>query len=576
MIKEILENSIKIALWELKIEESKIPKINLEHPEDSSRGDYSTNIAMVLAKTVAQNPRELAEKIVAEINDNKPKEIKSVEMAGPGFINFFLSDSFIALQIQNILKSEKTFGNNKKLKGQKTVIEYTDPNPFKEFHIGHLMSNTIGESVSRIIEANGAKIIRACYQGDVGLHVAKTIWGVQKMISEDPKSKKKFFDVKQGSALWGKAYAVGAKAYEAHEEAKKEVTEINKKVYTKSDKEINKIYAAGRKASLRAFDKMYKILDTKFNNFFFESQSTKFGTDIVLKNIDNGIFERSNGAVVFKGENYGLHTRVFINSEGLPTYEAKDLGLAKLKDNTLHYDKSIILTANEQSAYFTVLLKAMSLIFPDLAEKTEHVSHGMLRLPTGKMSSRTGDVVSANSLLKDIEDKVMEKMIDRDMNKKEKSKVAEWISVASLRYSILKQMTGKDIIFDFDKSLSFEGDSGPYLQYSYARAKSVLRKAAKERIKINSKKESGEVSEVEKILYRFPEIVERAGEEYAPNYIATYLIQLSSAFNGFYANNKIVDKEDKNSAYRLAITKAFSIVLKNALKLLGISAPEKM
>jgi len=137
-------------------------------------------------------------------------------------------------------------------------------------------------------------------------------------------------------------------------------------------------------------------------------------------------------------------------------------------------------------------------------------------------------------------------------------------------------MTGKDIIFDFDKSLSFEGDSGPYLQYSYARAKSVLRKAMKERIKINSKKESGEVSEIEKILYRFPEIVERAGEEYAPNYIATYLIQLSSVFNGFYANNKIVDREDKNSPYRLAITKAFSIVLKNGLKLLGISAPEKM
>jgi len=576
MIRGILENSIKNALWELKIDEAKIPKITLEHPEDISRGDYSTNIAMVLSKAVAQNPRELAESIVAEIKNNKPKEIERVEMAGPGFINFFLSEAFFAEQIKDIIKNEKTFGNNKKLKGQKTVIEYTDPNPFKEFHIGHLMSNTIGESVSRIIEANGAKIIRACYQGDVGLHVAKTIWGVKKMIAEDSKNKKKFFDIKQGSALWGKAYAVGAKAYEADEIAKKEITEINKKVYTKSDKEINKIYAVGRKASLKAFDKMYKILGTKFNNFFFESQSTKFGTDIVEKNINNGVFERSNGAVVFKGENYGLHTRVFINSEGLPTYEAKDLGLAKLKDNTLHYDKSIILTANEQSAYFTVLLKAMSLIFPDLAEKTEHVSHGMLRLPSGKMSSRTGDVVSALSLLKDIEDRVMEKMTERNMTKKEKAKVAEWISVASLRYSILKQMTGKDIIFDFDKSLSFEGDSGPYLQYAYARAKSVLRKATKERIKINPKKLDNNLSEIEKIIYRFPEVVERAGDEYAPNYIATYLIQLSSAFNGYYANNKIVDKEDKNSAYRLSITKAFSIVLKNGLNLLGISAPEKM
>ena len=575
MIRNILENSIKTALKNLTIDEKKAVKINLEHPEELSHGDYSCNIAMVLAKQVAQNPRELAEKIVAEILEIKPKEVSKVEVAGPGFINFYLSPEFFALQNEKILKEGKKFGINKNLKCEKTVIEYTDPNPFKEFHIGHLMSNSIGEAIARVVEANGANVKRLCYQGDVGLHVAKTIWGIIKNEKDNEFISKDAFEL-------GQAYAYGATAYEENDMAKKEIVEINKKIYDRSDKLINKIYDSGRKTSLKYFDEIYKILDTKFDNYFFESQTGPFGKEIVEKNIGK-VFEKSEGAVIFKGENYGLHTRVFINKEGLPTYEAKELGLAKIKYDKTKYTKSIVITANEVNEYFKVLLKAMSFIFPDLSAKTLHISHGMLRLPEGKMSSRTGKVITAISLLNDIKEKVAEKMSDRIMDQKEKDETIQQIAVGALKYSILKQVNGKDIIFDFDKSISFEGDSGPYLQYSYARAKSILRKAKEEKIpslfkfwpkaKISDKRE---ITELEKMLYRFPEIVERAGVEYSPHYIATYLIELSSSFNNFYGKGRIVDKADVESPYKVALTESFSIVLKNGLSLLGIQAPEKM
>jgi arginyl-tRNA synthetase len=568
MIGQILENSIKEALTAIGVKDEKIWKIELEHPEEFSNGDYSSNIAMVLAKKLAQNPRELAEKIVEKINVDKLAEILKVEVAGPGFINFYLSAKFFEGKTKEIVKLGKKAGQNKNLKGQKVIVEYTDPNPFKEFHIGHLMSNAIGEAVSRIIEANGAKVKRACYQGDVGLHVAKTIWAIKKL----PGDFKKLMTVQQ----LGRSYAEGAGAYESDEKAKQEIVEINTKLYDRSDKEINAIYDIGRKLSLEYFEDVYKILGTKFDYKFFERDTGPFGKKIIEKNIENGIFEKSEGAVVFKGERYGLHTRVFINSKGLPTYEAKDLGLSKIKYDKFKYDKSIVITGNEINDYFKVLLKVMSLIFPDLASKTFHVSHGMLRLPEGKMSSRTGDVITAVSLIERIKAEVANKILDKDMSDNEKEQITEKVAVGALKYSVLKQVTGKDIIFDFDKSISFEGDSGPYLQYSYARAKSILRKAKEEKVKANFKKLNSEITELEKSLYRFPEIVERAGKDYSPNYIATYLIQTASIFNSFYAEGKIVNKKDENSPYKIALTTAFSIIMENGLELLGTKVMEKM
>ncbi|HEY4510472.1 MAG TPA: arginine--tRNA ligase, partial [Candidatus Paceibacterota bacterium] len=317
MAKEEIKRIIKNALTHFSIQNT---EVNLEPTEDLEHGDYSTNVALRYAKELGQSPLKLAEKIVSEFLKNKPEGVEKVDIAGPGFINFYLSPEVLRKNIETIIKNGEAYGKNTNLKGQKVMVEYTDPNPFKEFHIGHLMSNAIGESISRIIEVNGAEVKRANYQGDVGMHVAKAIWGVVKSEEKDYESIR----------LWGEAYVSGARAYEENEESKKEILEINKKIYDHSDEEINAIYDKGRKASLDHFEDLYRKLGTKFDFYFFESETGDFGKKIVEENIGK-IFEKSDGAIIFPGEKHGLHTRVFINSEGLPTYEAKELGLAKIK-----------------------------------------------------------------------------------------------------------------------------------------------------------------------------------------------------------------------------------------------------
>jgi arginyl-tRNA synthetase len=558
--------------------------IHLEHPEDMSHGDYSANVAMAQAKALGINPKELAEKIRKEIENKLPSFLSKIEIAGPGFINFYLSDEFLKDSIGEIRKEKKDFGKNQSLKGEKAIVEYTDPNPFKEFHIGHLMSNAIGESVSRLVELSGAKTARACYQGDVGLHVAKAVAGIMKG----------WGDTKNVSNL-GRAYAAAAQVYDKDEEIKKEINKINKKIYDRTDKAINKVYDAGRKLSLDHFETIYKKLGTKFDYKFFESETGQFGNKIVMEFLKKGIFEESDGAVIFRGEKYDpkLHTRVFINKEGLPTYEAKELGLAKIKYDKYKYDASIVITGNEVNEYFKVLLKAMELVYPELARKTKHISHGMLRLPTGKMSSRTGDVITGESLINQVEEMVKEKIKDRNLSEKESADIASQVAVGAIKYSILKQAPGRDTIFDMEKSISFEGDSGPYLQYAYTRAKSILKKAKEEKIPTFSRS-SGRVASVfsqakqtklaqpdtrkylESFLYRFPEVVEKSMKEYAPHHVLTYLTNLAQTFNTFYAHEQIVNPDDPNSSYKVALTEAFSVVLANGLYILGIPAPEKM
>jgi len=570
MIKEKLEKTIKEILERLSISPV---EISLEHPEEISHGDYSSNVALAYAKKFGMSPMDLAKRVTEKLKFENLPEIEKVEIAGPGFINIFLSKKFFAESVSEIGKAGKAFGRNGDLSGKKVILDYTDPNPFKEFHIGHLMSNAIGEALSRIIEFRGAEVKRVCYQGDVGLHVAKTMWGILLNKKDFPKEKD---SLSSRIKFLGSSYSLGSEKYENDEVAKKEIIELNKKIFDRTDKEINKIYDLGKKWSLEHFAEIYKKLDTNFDYFIFESETGPVGQKIVEEGFQKGIFEKSDGAIVYRGDKRGLHIRVFINSEGLPTYEAKDLGLAKIKYEKYPYDLSVVVTGNEINDYFKVMLSAMGEMYPELSVKTKHVGHGMLRLPTGKMSSRTGKVITGESLLSKTEEMVLDKVKDRELSPGEKKEIAGEVSVGAIKYSILRQSIGSDIIYDFDKSISFEGDSGPYLQYSYTRAKSILDKAKGEGVKSSVKVSAEEVGILEKYLYRFPEIVKRAGEEYEPHHISTYLMELSSAFNAYYANNKIVDKNDKFSSYKVALTEAFTVVMKNGLWLLGIKAPEKM
>lgn len=560
-IREILKISIQNAISSMGILNDK--NINIEHPEDMSHGDYSSNVALIYAKDLKTSPKQLAESIVLILKKDLPEQVLNIEIAGPGFINFYLKTSYFTKEVLNI---DKDFGKNKNNQGKEIMVEYTDPNPFKIFHIGHLMTNAIGETISRLIEFSGAKTIRACYQGDVGMHVAKTVWGILK--NNDYKDDIKYL---------GDMYAFGAKEFDDNEKSKQEITEINKKIFDRSDKEINKIYDAGRKLSLQYFDKIYEKLGTSFNNFFFESEVSEDAIKIVNKFLNKGIFEKSDGATIFPGEKYGEHTRVFINSHGLPTYEAKEIGLTFKKFNIYpNLNKSIVVSANEINTYFKVIIAAMKNIDINIAEKMMHIGHGILRPSSGKMSSRKGNVVSAEDLIHEFKELVDEKMKDRDFSREEKDKISEMISIAGIKYMILRQAPGGDVIYDPEKAVSFEGDSGPYLQYATVRAKTVLKKAHESGIKMDYKDLPSSVTSFEKKLLRFPEVVQRAQNEYAPQFITSYLTDLAGEFNSYYANNQIIDKENKQSSYRISLTQSFVDVMTNGLWILGIKVPERM
>jgi len=572
VIKGILRKSIEEAVKEV-LPTADMGEINLEYPGDFSHGDFSSNIALVLGKKSKMNPLELATSLVEKINSTKSAEITKVEAVAPGFINFYLSPTFFAKEIESISKKQQ-YGKGESLSGKKIVVEYTNPNPFKQFHIGHLMDNAIGESISRLVEWNGADTKRVCYQGDVGRHVALCIYGMRLLPEPFPDETQ---TLSKKVAYLGKAYAAGSKAVKDDPSLDELIRSLNKKIYDHSDGEINELYVAGKEWSLLGFEEIYQKLGTKFDRYFFESVTGPIGLKLVEEGLEKGVFEKSEGAIIFPGEKYGEHTRVFVNKEGLPTYEAKELGLAQAKYDEFKHDIAITVTANEINAYFKVIVKALSLINAELAQKIRHISHGLLKLTTGKMSSRTGDVVTAESMIVDTESRVMEKIADREFTDEERKEVAEIVAIGALKYSILKQSPGKDIIFDMEQALSFEGDSGPYLQYAYVRAMAVLAKAATKKAEIgdDSVSATGTSADLQRLLVRFADIVERAGKEYAPQHVTTYLVSVAAEFNSFYANNPILDG-GPDSEYRILLTQATSTVLKNGLTILGINTPAKM
>lgn len=560
MIRDVLTESLKEAAKKAGF--SDVSPI-LDHPSELSHGDYSTNVALAVAKGAGVSPRVAAEKILEVFE--KPDDVEGVGIAGPGFINFRLSRIFFSTQTEAIRFAGDGWGRNKTLEGQKVMVEYTDPNPFKPFHIGHLMSNAVGESIARLISSGNAEVKRANYQGDVGLHVAKCLYPIieKKWPSETIEE-------------IGKAYVEGARLYEDDMEAKKEIDTLNKKIYEGFDGHVAATYASGRTLSLDHFEDLYAVLGTKFDFYFFESETGKVGAETVKAHPE--IFEHSDGATVFHAEKYDpkLHTRVFINSEGLPTYEAKDLGLIqKKRERWPDMHRSITITASEQDAYFRVVQKAIELTLPELSLKVEHVSHGMMQLSGGKMSSRKGNVVTGESLIEDMREEAYEKMAERELGE-ERHEIADMVAVAAIKYAILRQSSGKNIIFDPEKSLSFEGDSGPYLQYAHTRAVSILKKAEKEGVAARAETAPEETTSLERLLYRFPEVVSRSLEEYEPHHIATYLTELAGVFNSWYAKEQIVGSNDPHSPYKVALTDAFRITMKNGLWMLGIKAPEKM
>jgi len=553
-IKEVLAKTLAAQGAEISASD-----IHLEFPADLTHGDYASNIALAYAKQLGISPKELADKIVTTLG--AIEAVSKIEIAGPGFINFTL-DSSALVATTEAARAQK-WGSANSLTSKEIMVEYTQPNPFKPFHIGHLMSNAIGESISRLVENAGAKVVRANYQGDVGPHVAKCLWGIQKL----------GVDIHSADDM-GRAYAYGSNAYDTDNEAKTEIDALNKKIYEASDESLNKLYKEGREASLAHFEEIYQILGTRFDHYFFESETAQKGVKIIEAHPD--IFVESDGARVFKGEDYGLHTRVFITSQGLPTYETKEIGLETLKQE-LYPDVSdfIITTAVEQKEYFAVVKQALALIDAKLSEKLTHVSHGMMRFADGKMSSRKGNVITGESIIDSLID--IARALSKDSRANDPEQLAREVAVAAIKYQILKGASGKDIVFDEKQALSTEGDSGPYLQYAHARCCAIIEKSKLAGVEANlvSAQDFGYATMLARLLVRFPLIVERATTELQPHHIAHYLIEVASAFNAWYAQEQILDGSGAQSQ-KVAVVEAVARTLQNGLGLLGIPAPEKM
>lgn len=529
---------------------------------DEQFGDYATNIALQLAKQLNKKPREISEAIANNLESKLGQLIEKVVVAGPGFINMHLTDKALVE-----LASQKPAKN---LKGQTVVVEFSDPNPFKILHAGHLYTSVVGDAIASLLEYADATVHRVNFGGDVGLHVGKTMWAILENLEGEHPEKLQMIPTDRRSEWLAESYVKGTNAYDDNEKAKAEIIKLNKKVYqlhseSDHDSPFAQIYWTCRQWSYDYFDQFYKRIGTKFEKYYPESETAEIGLKIVKERIGK-VFEQSEGAVIFPGEKYGLHTRVFINSEGLPTYETKDVGLIMLKDLDYGFDKSVVITGNEQAEYMTVVLKAIEQFAPELAQATTHLTHGLVKLAGGvKMSSRKGNILRANDVLD----------LASAANKEVTGKDDEQTALAAVKYAFLKTRMGGDIIYDPKESVSILGNSGPYLQYAHARARSILSKAQK-----NSglRPQASDIDSDERSLLRkigeYAEVVEQATVELMPHHICTYLFELAQNFNGFYEKNRVVD--DRREAVRLQLVQAYADTLRSGLTLLNIPAPDRM
>lgn len=548
-IKKIIDNAVE-ENYNLKINHT------VSYPPEELKIDFASNVSFILSKkpNETKSPQEIANNLKKTLEAKKYKEISAVTEKN-GFLNITLDDKYLL----NYLKkaSNKNWGKNNFLNNKKVLVEYTDPNPFKEMHIGHLMSNSIGESISRIFAFCGGEIVKICYQGDVGLHVAKAIYVL----------KKENLELKKDSLK--NVYAKGQELYENDENAKKEIDLLNTKIYKEIDSKENtdlvNIWKKGRSISLNEFETIYKRIGTKFDVYIFESEVGKIGEGIVL---DSKVFSRDGETIIYKGEekDKNLHTRVFINKNKIPTYETKEIGLA-VKKEKLNPDLSIVITANEIIDYMKVVYSALESINKKITKYTEHITHGVLKLSTGKMSSRTGDVLLAKDFLDEVRDKIIKQSGDK-LNKESADKIA----VGAIRYEVLKTTRGKDIVFDVDKSISFNGDSGVYLLYTKVRLDKLIKDSGIFTRIFNTKLYNRK--DIIHFLYKFEDVVFNCLEKRDSHYMVSYLTKLSAMTNLWYQEEKILNT--KNEREKIALIKAISNTIKNGCYLLGIETVKEM
>jgi len=513
-----------------------------------------------LAREMKKNPQAIAEDF-----ERKIKIGNAAAKAEGGYLNFYIDWKFFGQGLLESIDEKYGKGNEK----EKFLIDTFNLNPYKPVHIGHLKNASLGDSIRRILEFDGNKVTTITFMGDVGTHIAKWLWYYNKFYKgEVPRS-----DISRWA---GEIYADATKKIEEKEEYEKEVQEVNRKLdirepaLTKQWKELRDLF-------FEDFMRIAKELDLRLDDHMPESMADEPGKKFVMKFFNAGKLKKSDGAIVIDLQKYNLGVFILLKTDGTALYSTKDLWLFELKRKKYKFDKSLYVVASEQDYHFKQVFKTLELLGVPEWEKAYHVSHGMVKLKEGKMSSRHGTVV----LYEDVRDEAVKRVLkiieEKNPELPNKEVAAKKIALGALKFAMLSVENSRDIVFDWERVLDFEGRSGPYLQYTYARACGILRDASLPK-KFDAKllADEAEVALMKKIA-QFPNAVAAAAKDYSPHIIANYDIELAQAFNTFYNKLSVLKAETpalKNA--RLKLVDAARTVLKSGLQLLGIDVLERM
>ena len=544
--------------------------IVLEVPPNPEMGDYAFP-CFILSKELKKDPKQIAEDLAKKINLNK--HLKKVEVKGP-YLNFFVNKEVLAKEVLPAIEKEKDdYGKSKEGKKKQIMVEFCSPNTNKPLHLGHIRNLMLGESVSKVLEAAGNKVIRSNLVNDRGVHICKSMYAYKKWGKNKKPNKKSDHFV-------GDYYVLFAKKAKESEKYDKDVKNMLKK-WEEGDGATIGLWKKMNKWALDGFEETYKRLGIKFDKYYYESDIWSYGRNIIMEGLKKKIFTKDETeAVLVELEKYGLPNKVLLRSDQTTVYMTQDLYLAHLKFEDYNIGKSIYVVASEQDLHFKQLFKILELMkFKDY-KKCYHLSYGLVHLPEGRMKSREGKVVDADDLVDEMV-KLAKKEIEnrhKNIDKEELAKRAEQIGIGALRFFMLRVDHQRDMTYNPEESISFEGETGPYVQYAHARCCSMLKKSPIKEITsvdFGLLKHPKEISIIN-LLGTFPELVKDAASHYKPAMIIRYLLDLAKSFSEFYENCPVI-QEDKNLLKaRLLVVDCVRQVLKNGLNLLGIEAPELM
>ncbi len=589
-IEQSLKKAIQEALLALyQVEE----EVVLQPTKKDFEGNY-TYVVFPLVKSLRKNPAELGNAIGQHIKDNN--DFVSSFNVVQGFLNIVLNDS-VWIDTLNAILSNDNFGvlpSN----GQSVMVEFSSPNTNKPLHLGHLRNNFLGAAVSNILAAGGFDVAKTCLVNDRGVHICKSMLAYQKFgDGATPES----LGIK-GDHLAGKFYVEFDKAYKAEisqlmaegkteEEAKKtaplmlETQEMLQK-WEQGDAETMALWRRMNDWVFEGFAETYKKIGVSFDKVYYESDTYLLGKDVVEEGLKNGIFfKKENGSVWIDLKEEGLDEKLVLRADGTSVYITQDLGTTDLKFNDYHNDKSIWVVGNEQDYHFQVLFAIMKKLGRSYADGCYHLSYGMVDLPSGKMKSREGTVVDADELVAEMIETAAETTRERgkidDFSKEEAENLFQMLALGALKYFLLKVEPKKRMLFNPAESIDFQGNTGPFIQYTHARICSILRKAESQNVPVNKQVKAVELlkpeSELIYLLNEYPTAVKKAGDEYSPAVIANYVYDLAKTFNQFYAEVSIMNETDNDKQqFRLSLIKAVAETISKATGLLGIQVPTRM